>query len=148
MSESSGFDAGSPGLLSSPLRHEVRSPGITTRISALIRGNRNKRRPDGKEMARKMKDWTPASPKVAKKRFVDPKYKGIGLLPKVDLNPSPLPKLTAVRKRNSVPLKIISVNSPVSGQDGNGSKKVSLSNCTVMSRFKVQILVTNMNFTL
>ena len=66
----------SPGLLSSPLIHEVRSPGISTRISALIRGRNST---SNREMARKMNDWTPASQsKITKKRFVDPKYKGIG----------------------------------------------------------------------
>ena len=122
---------GSPGLLSTPLRHEVRSPGITTRISALIRGRSREKKSDTKDMLRKMQDFSPCSnnsnsSNKVKRRFVDPRYKGIGLLPKVDLNPSPLPKLTSVRRRNSTPLKIISANQEVSFNQEEKHKRVSL----------------------
>lgn len=70
--------------LPSPLRVEVRSPGFSSRLSALIHGDNdteNRRRS------------SPLRPPAAAANF-NPKYSGFGSRPKISFGKSPLPILS------------------------------------------------------
>jgi len=109
-SQSSSPSSASPGTqaknkiyLPSSLRVEVRSPGFSSRLSALIhQGNEaeNRRGP------------SPLRPPLGAANF-NPKYNGFGSRPKVSFDRSPLPILSARNSSKVGPSSRFSPRSPV-----------------------------------
>ena len=90
--------------LPSHLRVEVRSPGFSSRLSALIH--------DGSDTDKNRRRSSPLRPPPAAANF-NPKYSGFGSRPKVSFGKSPLPILSSKNSSKVGPTSRFSPRSPV-----------------------------------